>query len=128
VKTTYTFTSGPTTDVEAVAVPTVKTSGDFDGNDMAKGGAPFTLTMQAVTAFGAPASAATVDSVEFSDDDGVTWMPATVTKDRGNNWRVRLTNPTADHGTGFVSLRIKASNDAGNTLEQTTIRAYGLTK
>ena len=41
--------------------------------------------------------------------------------------RARLTNPAAGHGTGFVSLRVKAGNAAGNTIEQTIIHAYGLT-
>ncbi len=128
VNITWTFTSGPPAARQTIPVPSVKTGGAFDGNDSAKGGAPFTLTMQAGTAAGATPSAVTVNSVEFSDDDGATWQPATVAKDGDNNWQACLTNPTADHGTGFVSLRIKATNALGNQLEQTTIRAYGLTK
>ena len=85
VNTNWAFTSGPTTAVESIPVPTIKTSGDFDGNDMAKGGAPFTLTVQAVTAAESMTSKVTVNSVEFSDDDGMTWQPASVTRAGGDN-------------------------------------------
>jgi subtilisin family serine protease len=119
VTTAWTFTSGPTD--ELLPVPTVKATGDFDGSSRAAAGRPFTLLLTAATQTGATPSAIRALSVEFSADDGTTWTPASVSRDRGV-WKARLTNPA----NGFVSLRIKASNAAGNSIEQTIIRAYGL--
>lgn len=57
-----------------------------------------------------------------STDDGVTWIPADVHKRNGNNFKLSVINPD----TGFVSIRLKASDAAGNQVEQTIIRAYSL--
>ncbi|OLB73294.1 MAG: hypothetical protein AUI14_26785 [Actinobacteria bacterium 13_2_20CM_2_71_6] len=128
VGTAWTFTSGPSTkDGELLSLPTVKVSGDFDGSVRAKGGARFTLDVRTATQGGAPRSKVTSTSVQFSDDDGKTWQPVQCSENEDGVWRVSLTNPLAGHGTGFVSLRVKAANALGNTIEQTVIRAYGLT-
>ncbi|MCE6999853.1 S8 family serine peptidase [Saccharothrix sp. S26] len=55
-------------------------------------------------------------AVEVSFDDGRTWSPAPVL---GRTAFVR--NPAA---AGHASLRVKGSDSAGNTFEQTVIRAY----
>ncbi|MGI5519881.1 hypothetical protein ACQEUX_02860 [Micromonospora sp. CA-259024] len=55
-------------------------------------------------------------SVEASFDDGVTWRPVPVT-----DGAVVVPQPV---GSGFVSLRAKAADSEGNTVEQTVIRAY----
>ncbi|MFB9686664.1 S8 family serine peptidase [Amycolatopsis plumensis] len=60
-------------------------------------------------------------AVETSTDDGRTWRPA-VTVRTGDHWTVVVRNPAS----GFVSLRAKASDDDGNTVQQTVIRAYGV--
>lgn len=65
-----------------------------------------------------PATVSAV-AVEFSTDDGATWRQATVSG-AGDRWLAQVDNP-AD---GFVSLRTKASDTDGNTLDQTVIRAY----
>ncbi len=57
----------------------------------------------------------------MSYDDGATWAPATVARD-GAKWSVSVLHPES----GFVSLRAKASDAQGNTVEQTVIRAYAL--
>jgi hypothetical protein len=54
-----------------------------------------------------------------SYDDGKTWRPAAVTR-AGDHFDVRVNHPAA----GYASLRAKATDSAGNTVEQTVIRAY----
>jgi hypothetical protein len=58
--------------------------------------------------------------VEVSYDDGRTWQPVELRRGPGGT-RAILAHP---RGAGFVSLRAKAADSAGNTVEQTIIRAY----
>jgi hypothetical protein len=59
-------------------------------------------------------------TVQYSTDDGATWIDATVTGS-GMSRTVTVTNPSM---TGFVSLRATAADYAGNAVEQTIIHAY----
>jgi len=128
VNTTWMFTSTPpAAELERLPLPTVKTGGDFDGSNRARAGARFTLRLVTANQAGAAPAPAMVTSVEFSADDGVTWQPALLRHDGGDRWCAALTNPAAGQGSGFVSLRVRAINTAGNSVEHTTIRAYGLT-
>ncbi|MFC7550803.1 S8 family serine peptidase [Plantactinospora sp. GCM10030261] len=58
-------------------------------------------------------------AVDVSYDDGTTWRPAAVARD-GDRWTVRVTNPAK----GYASLRARATDTDGNTVEQTVLRAY----
>jgi hypothetical protein len=62
-------------------------------------------------------------TVEVSYDDGTTWRPATVKRDRGQ-WKATVDHPA---GARFVSLRSSITDPAGNAQRQTIIRAYALT-
>jgi hypothetical protein len=59
-------------------------------------------------------------AVEVSYDDGATWRPVVVHR------TLRGQFVTLDHprGAGFVSLRARARDAGGNTVEQVVIRAY----
>lgn len=59
---------------------------------------------------------------EVSYDDGKTWTKVDIDRD-GNAAAATLKHP-AD--AGFVSVRFHATDDAGNVLDQTTYRSYGL--
>ncbi|ADJ43452.1 PA domain-containing protein [Amycolatopsis mediterranei S699] len=59
--------------------------------------------------------------VETSTDKGRTWQPAAALR-TGEHWTVVVRNPAS----GFVSLRASASDDGGNTVRQTVIRAYAV--
>ena len=56
--------------------------------------------------------------VELSYDDGKTWQQVS-----GHDGRFRLSAPKK---ASFVSLRASARDSAGNTVNQTVIRAAGL--
>ncbi|MBB2940744.1 subtilisin family serine protease [Actinoplanes lutulentus] len=60
--------------------------------------------------------------LEVSYNDGKTWQKAGL---RGSGDK-RLATVQHPKGKGFVSLRVSASDTAGNTVTQTVIRAYGL--
>jgi hypothetical protein len=58
-------------------------------------------------------------AVDVSYDDGATWLPTTVTP-TGDHWTVSATHPN----TGYASLRARATDADGNTVNQTVLRAY----
>ncbi|MFI0416995.1 S8 family peptidase [Spongiactinospora sp. 9N601] len=60
-------------------------------------------------------------SLEVSYDDGTTWRPVDRLRATGGNaYEARLGRP----GGEFVSLRLKATDQRGNSLSQEVIRAY----
>ncbi|MFG3555301.1 S8 family serine peptidase [Micromonospora sp. NPDC047557] len=59
-------------------------------------------------------------TVEASFDDGQTWRLAPTLGEPGN-WYALVPHPGAD---GYVSLRARAADPAGNAVKQTVIRAY----
>ncbi|HET9141399.1 S8 family serine peptidase [Actinophytocola sp.] len=69
----------------------------------------------------APPAAVADLAVEVSFDDGRTWRPAPVTRGPDPTATARIDHPRGAH---YVSLRARAADAAGNTVEQTIIRAY----
>lgn len=63
----------------------------------------------------------------YSTDDGAHWTPATL-KPTGDDGRYRTTvvYPPLSSTTGAVSLKVQAWDTGGNTIEQTTKRAFDL--
>ncbi|MGN9914464.1 hypothetical protein ACTMTJ_43725 [Phytohabitans sp. LJ34] len=59
-------------------------------------------------------------TVDASFDDGATWRPVRLVR-LGDRWVATLRHPP---GPGYVSLRASATDGAGDTVEQSTIRAY----
>lgn len=60
-------------------------------------------------------------AVQVSYDEGATWKPVPLRKNRGG-WQVTLIHP---HGAKNVSFKARAA-DAGGEVQQTIIRAYDL--
>ncbi|MEU8184653.1 S8 family serine peptidase [Micromonospora sp. NPDC049047] len=69
---------------------------------------------------GVPAPTGTSVRVQVSFDGGVTWRNAPTS---GSGTRYTATVPA---GRGTVSLRVHATDRAGNSVEQTVLQAYGL--
>ncbi|WP_433132396.1 S8 family serine peptidase [Micromonospora sp. CA-240977] len=76
------------------------------------------LTLRQPAGVAAPTGASV--RVQVSFDGGVTWRDATT---KGSGTRYTATVPA---GRGTVSLRVRAADRAGNTVEQTVLQAYGL--
>ncbi|HEY6738868.1 MAG TPA: hypothetical protein VI076_08455, partial [Actinopolymorphaceae bacterium] len=72
---------------------------------------------------GAKVGLLTKVSVDVSADDGKTWIKGTLLPTGIGTYAVLVQVP---QGTDHVSLRAEATDNLGNTVEQTLIRAYGL--
>jgi subtilisin family serine protease len=62
-------------------------------------------------------------TVKVSYDDGATWHTAPALR-LGSSWTTVLATPR--HGASAVSLQVTASDDAGNSVKQTVVRAFGI--
>ncbi|HEX6686180.1 MAG TPA: S8 family serine peptidase [Candidatus Limnocylindrales bacterium] len=95
----------------------------FKPNLNTNNGAPagsFAIPLTAVAQPGSPVAGINTITVQYSTNGGTTWQNATVTGS-GVNRTATVTNPGT---TGYVSLRATATDFAGNSVTQTTIRAY----
>ena len=76
-----------------------------------------------ITTAAAPVSSA---RVQVSYDDGATWTDAPVQAIGGERFAATYRQPEASTTTGYVSLRVEATDGDGNSVDQTLIRAYRL--
>lgn len=58
-----------------------------------------------------------------SFDDGASWKALNLAASGKGAWSAQVTHPAAG---GHVSLKVQASDAAGNSIEQTVLRAYGV--
>ncbi|MGC5284633.1 S8 family serine peptidase [Micromonospora sp. DT231] len=85
-----------------------------------RGDRPHQLGLTLRQPAGVPAPTGASVRVQVSFDGGVTWRAAAT---KGSGTRYTATVPA---GRGTVSLRVRAADRAGNTVEQTVFAAYGL--
>ena len=84
---------------------------------------PFRFTVNAGHRPGTDGAADLVNAlVSYSTDEGATWRQAPVTKAGPGRYLVNVTNPAS----GYVWLRTRVWDTAGNWVEQTTQRAYAV--
>lgn len=69
-----------------------------------------------------PTSAIRKAGLEVSYDDGATWHRMSLTRTQAG-WHTTLKAP---HKASYVAVRATASDDRGNVVKQTVIRAFGL--
>lgn len=94
----------------------------------AKAGTAFDINLSVVHQENQVAPAGVGATVSVSYDDGATWTDAQSATSRGDNrFGVTIAHPDLAATNGFVSLRVQAHDNAGNTVEQTVIHAYALT-
>jgi hypothetical protein len=89
-------------------------------DNAAPAGVPFAIPLEIQRQPGSMAGAARTVTVEVSYDDGATWRAAPVIRYRQHGV-VLVRHPA---GPGFVSLRTRSVDTAGNTVGQTITRAY----
>ncbi|HEY1914340.1 MAG TPA: hypothetical protein VGH27_02080 [Streptosporangiaceae bacterium] len=99
---------------------------NYDGQ--ATAGQPLDITF---TVGHQPNAAAATDvkaSVAASFDDGQTWTtPKAAASQANGQFTFTIQQPALSSTSGFVSLRIRATDGSGDSITQTIIRAYGLT-
>ncbi|MFE5374722.1 S8 family serine peptidase [Streptomyces mirabilis] len=63
--------------------------------------------------------------VEASYDDGKTWTTTRTAQQHGDGqFTAAVERPSSVHGDAYVTLRVTATDDAGNSVQQTVKRAY----
>jgi subtilisin family serine protease len=92
-----------------------------DRHGAAPSGRTFQIPLRAQVQPDAASSSLRSLTVDYSLDDGGTWQNAAVTTAANGTGAATVTHPS---GTGFVSLRARAEDWAGNVVEQTVIRSY----
>ncbi|NUP62279.1 MAG: S8 family serine peptidase [Nonomuraea sp.] len=112
----WTFRSEHTEDDQPLPVSVVRFTPALDARNTAPSGETYRVPVRVERQRGSAAGEVRELTVEVSFDDGATWGPARIRKGL-----VMVNHPAAE---GFVSLRAKATDTAGDTVEQTVIRAY----
>lgn len=115
----WTFRSEHAEDDNPLPVSVVRFSPVLDARNTAPSGETYRVPVRVERQQGSTADEVRDLTVEVSFDDGATWSPAQIRRGL-----VTVNHPAAE---GFVSLRAKAADTAGNTVEQTVIRAYRIT-
>jgi subtilisin family serine protease len=100
-------------------IQVVRFGAKLGDDNSAPGGRIFPMPIQVQRNPGAPAASVKSLTVEASFDDGATWRKVPVVKLRDQ--RIALVSNPAG---GYVSLRAKAVDSAGGTVEQAIIHAY----
>ncbi|GAA4623578.1 S8 family serine peptidase [Actinoallomurus vinaceus] len=123
VTTAWTFRSGHTANrrplpLQAVRFPVP----GLDDANQAAAGATVRLPVRVVRNPGAPSAPVAELTVQISTDDGRTWQNVPVARS-GGGWVATVTNPAT---AGYVSLRATATDSAGDSVEQTIVRAYSI--
>jgi hypothetical protein len=120
-----TFRSGSVTGPNAALLPLwdVRISDAFDSLDRAPAGRAFRLTVAPDMLAGAPRARITSIAVRASFDNGSTWHRLLLRRDGPGRWTTTVTPP---RGAAFVSLSAALTDVAGNSTQQTVIRAYQL--
>ncbi|SCF02662.1 Serine protease, subtilisin family [Micromonospora viridifaciens] len=99
---------------------------DTDLHGDVKAGSTEEIRLKPIPQAGGGPSTGNVTSVtlEVSYDDGATWQQVTLSRDAGDWWNGAL--KLAKQPGGYVSLRATGKTDAGFSVKQEIIRAYGL--
>jgi subtilisin family serine protease len=125
VRTEWTFHAKPGgSGAEPVDLPVLDVAYAIKGMDLANE-APRQTTATVTVGHQPGSSGGKVTGARlwWSADDGATWHEAAL---RRTGAGVYTTGLTAPAGTEHVSLRVKARDGAGGTIEQTVTRAYGV--
>ncbi|AWW43653.1 hypothetical protein DN051_43220 (plasmid) [Streptomyces cadmiisoli] len=101
---------------------------DTDAAGKAKRNTKLTVTPTHLTPTGSgaelpPTSAIRTVALEVSYDDGATWRKAPLSR-TSDGWRTTLDAPKQAK---YVTVRATARDDRGNAVQQTVVRAFGLT-
>jgi hypothetical protein len=125
VRSRWVFTSAPPGGEYArMPLVNVLVTGMFDDYGRAPAGKGFRLHLPIVG--GSGAYGVRTLTLDVSYDDGRTWQRVPVAKDASGEWYATVAHPNRPGA--YVSLRTSLLDDAGNQLEMTSIRAYGLAR
>ncbi|MBM0277116.1 S8 family peptidase [Micromonospora tarensis] len=116
VSVAWTFTSAHTTSPERLPLTTARPTPVLDDSNAARAGRTMAIPVALDGQAGSKAAANRTLGVSASFDDGRTWVALPVLRNIA-----LISHPRR---AGFVSLRLTATDTAGNTVTQTIQRAY----
>ena len=122
--TTWTFASRR--GEERPALPQVDYELDLDRYNQAPERSTYTFTVHAGHVPGVDGPAIRTVKVWVSYNDGGTWQKADLSAEGTGSFEASVKHPRVASTSGAVSLRVTATDTAGNSIDQTIIRAYGL--
>jgi hypothetical protein len=118
--TAWEFRSKHATEATPLSLLQIDYSVPADLTNRVSGQAPHTVGLTVRNQPGLPAPQGVKVRVDVSFDDGATWRQVPVL---GDGPKVQARVPS---GKGSVTMRVRAQDLAGNSVDQTVIRAYGL--
>ncbi|MFF7216799.1 hypothetical protein ACFZAU_40840 [Streptomyces sp. NPDC008238] len=122
--TSWMFRSDTTTSPETLPLLQVDYSVPVDAQNAVGSGRRHTIGLKVRMQDGMATPRGVTLKVETSYDDGKSWATAH-TAQRGNNrFTATIERPSRLRGDAYATLRITASDAAGNTVRQTVNRAY----
>ncbi|MFD7441827.1 S8 family serine peptidase [Streptomyces sp. NPDC059909] len=122
VRAEWRFRSQTTTTRQALPLYAVRMSPKLDEWNRAMSGGKLDIPVLIQRPVGAAVSPIRTFTTEVSYDEGKTWQPATV-EGSGMERTVTVDHPRVSSG-GSVSLRTYVKDAAGNSFQQTVIKAY----
>lgn len=119
----WTFRSGHVDGAAPQPLPlmAIRYDVDLDDANRAPAGQAFAIGVEVQRQQGATTSKEQYLALQVSYDEGMTWLPAEVNRMAGR-WQAIVQHPAG----GYVSLKANVTDGAGNSVEQTIIRAYAL--
>lgn len=128
VATTWTFQSSTPAAGQQALLPLLQVGYDvsLDNLNHATGDSAHTFTIDVAHQPGVNGPSISTVQAWASYDDGQTWQPVQLVAMGNGKQRVVLNGPPTAGTPGAVSLRVKAVDAAGNSIDQTIIRAFGL--
>ncbi|WP_192810188.1 hypothetical protein [Actinomadura rudentiformis] len=120
----WTFTTKPPGPGDAVSLLGVTYKTALNEHNQAPAGRDQTLTLAVERGADRTRPPLRRVSVWVSHDDGSSWIQSPV-RQTANGWQATLHHPATP---GYASLRTHAEDAEGNTVDQTTIRAFGIAR
>src|SRR5262249_43551066 len=100
----------------------------LDFHNQATAGTPLNAVFSVSAQQGAAAPVGVSATVSASFDDGQTWSsPEPAASRGGGRFSATIRQPPLAATNGYASLRVTVRDRTGDSVTQTTIRAYGLT-
>ncbi|MDX3078389.1 S8 family serine peptidase [Streptomyces sp. MI02-7b] len=127
--TSWTFRSGTTTAETLLPLLQVDYAVPADLRNTVGGGKRHDIDLTVRNQDGLATPTGVKLSVEASFDDGTSWTGRVHVENRGHNgFTATIERPDGKPHEAYVTLRVTASDKAGNTVQQTVERAYRLSK
>ncbi|MEV5705314.1 S8 family peptidase [Actinoallomurus sp. NPDC052274] len=118
----YVFSSGTTSAKQSLPLMAVRYAPrGLDEQNRAKPGSTTEIPLRVERNPGAASSSVRSLTVSASTDDGATWKEVPLTRS-GTGWIAKVSAPAS----GYVSLRATVTDQAGDSADQTVIRAYAV--